>query len=50
LIRKALRRREAILRETRLAEGRLSPEARRRIALACGQLRCEDAGGENPAD
>jgi hypothetical protein len=49
-IRKALRRREAILRETHLADGRLSPEARTRIALACGQLGFDDSRGESPAE
>jgi hypothetical protein len=50
LIRQAMRHREALLSETRLAEGRLSPDARRRIALACGQRGFDDSGGESPAE
>ena len=50
LIRKALRRREEILSETHSAEGRLSPEGRARIALACERLGFDDAGKHGAAD
>jgi hypothetical protein len=50
LIRKAVRRREQFLAESRSAEGGLSPEARKRIAIACGQLGYDDAGSDNSAE
>jgi len=47
LIRKAVRRRrEQLLAETDSTEGRLSAEARYRIALACREVGRDDAGAE----
>jgi hypothetical protein len=47
LIRKAVRRREQLLAESHSAEGGLSPEARKRIAIACGQLRYDDSSADS---
>ncbi len=44
LIREAIRRRAQLLVETDSLEGRLSAEARYRIALACREAGCDDAG------
>jgi hypothetical protein len=46
LIRKAVRRREQLLAEMGSTEGRLSAEARYRIALACREVGRDDAGAE----
>jgi hypothetical protein len=46
LIRKALRRRAQLLTEMDPAEGRLSAEARYRIALACQEIGRDDSGAE----
>jgi hypothetical protein len=46
LIRKAVRRRAQLLAQSDSTEGRLSAEARYRIALACRDVGCDDAGGE----
>jgi hypothetical protein len=50
LIRKAVRRRDQFLAESHSAEGGLSPEARKRIAIACGQLGYDDTGSDNSVD
>jgi len=47
LIRKAIRRRAQLLAETDSPEGRLSLEARYRIALACREVGCDDAGADS---
>ncbi|MGO9466690.1 MAG: zf-HC2 domain-containing protein [Isosphaeraceae bacterium] len=46
LIREAIRRRAQLLAETDSPEGRLSAEARYRIALACREVGFDDAGAE----
>ena len=46
LIRKAVRRRAQLLAETDSTNGRLSAEARYRIALKCRQNGRDDAGAE----
>lgn len=46
LIRKGLRRRAQLLAETDSTEGRLSAEARYRIALDCRETGRDDAGAE----
>jgi hypothetical protein len=50
LIRKAVRRREQLLAESHSAEAGLSPEARKRIAIACGQMGFDDAGSGNSVE
>ena len=50
LIRKAIRRREQVLNEMRSTEDCLSDEARKRIRLACEQLGCDHAGGDNSGE
>jgi hypothetical protein len=50
LIRKAIRRREQLLAESYSAEGGLSPEARKRIAIACGQIGNDDSGADSAVE
>jgi hypothetical protein len=50
LIRKAIRRREQLLNESRSIEGGLSAEARSRIVLACGQFGSNDAAADSPVE
>ena len=50
LIRKAVRRREQLLAESNSIEAGLSPEARNRIAIACGQIGNYDSGADSAVE
>ena len=50
LIRKAVRQREQLLAESHSAEGGLSPETRKRIAIVCGQIGNDDTGTDSAVE